>query len=89
MKSFKITISGMVQGVGYRYFCYRKAVEYNLRGYAKNLFNGNVEVVVQGDEGLIKDFIKELNMGSRYSSVKSLNIDEINSENEYLDFSIY
>ena len=89
MKSFKITISGTVHGVGFRYFCYKKAVEYNLSGYAKNLNNGNVEVVVQGNETLIKDYIKELIIGNRYASVKSVNAEEFDSKNEYLGFTVY
>lgn len=89
MKSFRIIISGMVQGVGYRYFCYKKAVEFNISGYAKNLYNGDVEVIAQGDEGLVSDFIKELKIGPRFSDVKSVNMEKIDSEKEYKQFSIY
>jgi acylphosphatase len=89
MKSIKIIISGLVQGVGYRYFCYKKALEYGIRGYAKNLYNGNVEVVAQGEKGLINDFIKDLNTGPYYAAVKSINTEEIESEKEYQEFSIY
>lgn len=89
MKSVKIIVSGLVQGVGYRYFCFKKANEYNIKGYAKNLYNGDVEVLAQGEEGLVKDFIKELNTGPAYASVKSLNIVETEDENEYREFSIY
>lgn len=89
MKSLKLTISGLVQGVGYRYFCYKKAIQYNIKGYAKNLYNGNVEVLAQGNEGLIKDFVIELNIGPHYASVKTINAEEIETEKVYEDFSIY
>ena len=89
MKSAKITISGLVQGVGYRYFCYKKALEYDIKGYAKNLYNGNVEVLAQGDESLIRGFIKDLNIGPHYASVKSLKAEETDDEKVYLEFSIY
>lgn len=89
MKSIKIIISGVVQGVGFRYFCYKKAAEYNITGYAKNLLNGDVEVVAQGEEGLVSDFIKELKTGPRYSNVKSVNMEKIDVEKEYSQFSIY
>jgi acylphosphatase len=89
MKSFKIIVSGLVQGVGYRYFCYKKAMEYDIKGYATNLYNGNVEVLAQGDESLIKDFIKDLNIGPHYASVKSLKVEETDAEKEYREFSIY
>jgi acylphosphatase len=89
MKCIKIIVGGLVQGVGYRYFCYKKAVEYGIQGSAKNLFNGNVEVIAQGEENFINDFIKELKNGSAHSSVKSLNIQDIECKNEYSGFSIY
>jgi acylphosphatase len=89
MRSVKLIVSGLVQGVGYRYFCSKKAIEYGIKGYARNLYNGNVEVLAQGDERLIKDFVKELNIGPHYASIKSINAEEIESEKEYEEFSIY
>lgn len=89
MMSYKIIVSGMVQGVGYRYFCYKKALEYNVCGYAKNLFNGDVEVVAQGESGLVNDFINELKIGPQLSKVNSVNIEKIDIEIEYPQFSIY
>jgi acylphosphatase len=89
MKCLKIIVSGAVQGVGYRYFCFRKAKEYGITGNARNLFNGDVEVIAQGEENLVNDFIIELNVGPSHASVKSLNIQEIECKNEYSGFSIY
>lgn len=89
MKTYKIIVSGVVQGVGFRYFCYKKATEFNITGYAKNLPNGNVEVTAQGNDGLVMDFINELKTGPRYSQVKSVNIEQFDGENEYSQFSIY
>lgn len=89
MKSYKIIVSGLVQGVGYRYFCYKKALQYGIFGYAKNLFNGNVEVVVQGDENLVKAFMNELNIGPHYASVKSLYVEEFQQDMAFKEFSIY
>lgn len=77
LKKIRITVNGLVQGVGYRYFCYRKAVEYNITGYAKNLFDGSVEVMAVGDESLIMDFVKELKIGPSNSFVKSLTFEEL------------
>jgi acylphosphatase len=41
-------VRGQVQGVGYRYFVIQKAHSLNLRGYVRNLSNGDVEVLAQG-----------------------------------------
>jgi acylphosphatase len=53
--STKFLVSGMVQGVGYRWFVARHARSLGLSGYARNLPDGRVEVVVQGPEGALPD----------------------------------
>ena len=89
MKRVKIIVTGVVQGVGYRYFCYKKAIELNINGFAKNLYNGNVEIDAEGNDGMIGDFLKEINIGPSYSSVKGLTITELKYEGKYTNFSIY
>ena len=62
MNCTHLIVSGRVQGVFFRANVRSKANELSLKGYAKNLENGNVEVVAQGDEEKIKeliDFIKK------------------------------
>lgn len=89
MTAAKIIVSGLVQGVGYRYFCYKKSQIYNLTGYAENLPNGDVELEVEGDKSMILDFIKELNIGPQNSRVKSVKFDFIPYEHKYDEFRMY
>jgi acylphosphatase len=89
MKCIKAIVSGVVQGVNYRYFCYQKATEMNIKGYAKNLYNGNVEVIANGEDGLIIDFIKLLKVGPKASKVNSVQVEELDLCEEYNDFSVY
>ncbi len=70
----EIVVSGMVQGIGFRYFTQRKARQYNLSGYVKNLPNGNVLCEVEGDEGIVRDFIKELKIGPAFSRVTNVQV---------------
>lgn len=56
-------VSGVVQGVGYRYFAMRKASAYAIKGFARNLVDGRVEVVAEGERGLVEQFIKDLRNG--------------------------
>jgi len=65
-----IIVSGIVQGVGFRYFIYRKAVELGLRGYVKNLFDGNVEIVVEGEKDKIQILIEHAKIGPRWLMLK-------------------
>lgn len=83
-----IIISGVVQGVGFRYFVYRKAGEYNLKGYVRNLYNEDVEIEVEGDKGMILDFIKDLKIGPRSAHVTGVNIEWKEFENSFPDFQI-
>jgi len=62
-KSVKITVSGIVQGVGFRWFVERNARAIGLSGTVRNLFNGNVEIKAKGTEKQIKELIKTLYNG--------------------------
>ena len=53
LKRAHIFVSGLVQGVCYRWFTEEKANKLGLTGWVKNLWDGRVEVVVEGEEGEI------------------------------------
>ncbi len=54
---------GRVQGVGYRAFCADEAMLLGIAGYAKNLPDGRVEVLAEGDESILRQFIERLREG--------------------------
>ncbi len=68
-------VSGMVQGVGYRYFAIRKASSYGINGFAKNLADGRVEIVAEGDRGIVEEFIKDLKRGPISAHVSDVRIE--------------
>ena len=55
-----ITISGLVQGIGFRPFVYRLAVRRGLKGYVRNLGDAGVEIDVSGDEDAIRGLLRDL-----------------------------
>ena len=59
MKTEKVLVEGIVQGVGFRPFVYRIATELELAGYVRNLGNV-VEIIIQGSDEKIVDFIFKL-----------------------------
>ncbi|MDP8221238.1 MAG: acylphosphatase, partial [Candidatus Stygibacter frigidus] len=61
-------ISGIVQGVGYRYFVLQAAHKYNIRGRVKNLSNGKVRVRAIGSN--LQSFENELWKGYVYYTVE-------------------
>lgn len=77
MKTVRAMVSGRVQGVGFRYFVKSHADRLGLNGYARNLVDGRVEVVAQGEAEAINNLLKQLDIGPRYSSVNSIEAAEI------------
>lgn len=63
---------GRVQGVGYRAFCADEATLLGVTGYAKNLSDGRVEVVAEGDESSLRQFVERLREGPRWSRVEDV-----------------
>lgn len=83
-----IIVKGIVQGVGFRWFVEREAKELGLVGYVKNLFNGDVEVEVEGDRSLIEELIKQLKVGNRPSHVTGVQVSWLEFQNKYNNFRI-
>jgi len=77
MKTLKIIITGIVQGVFFRKFIQEKAEQLGLNGFIRNLNNGSVEVVIEGKDesvNLMLDFCKQ---GPEHGEVKSVEYSEM------------
>ncbi len=83
-----IIVKGVVQGVGFRWFVEREATKLGIAGIVRNLSNGNVEVEVEGERGLIEELIVSLKVGNRLSRVTDVIIQWLNFENKYQNFQI-
>jgi acylphosphatase len=70
--SRRYLISGMVQGVGFRYFAMRAAVRQGVAGYAKNLHDGRVEAYAIGNEQSLANFRADLEAGPQGALVSSV-----------------
>jgi acylphosphatase len=89
MKRVLLTISGKVQGVCFRRYSQQKAQELGLTGYAKNLDNGKVSILLQGGSGAVDRFIAWSDVGVPQSRVDDILVEEDEADDIYLDFSIY
>ena len=65
-------VRGRVQGVGYRYFAQRAAVELGLTGYARNLDDGRVEVYAVGPVDKLSKLAGMLYRGPQWSDVRGV-----------------
>jgi acylphosphatase len=62
-------IRGRVQGVGYRYFVLGTAERLGVKGFVRNMYNGDVEVHAEADEATLQLFKLELERGPRMARV--------------------
>lgn len=68
----KFLISGSVQGVGFRYFTQRTSARHQVRGYVKNLADGRVEVLAEGNSTAVEAFRHDLAAGPTHSRVTEI-----------------
>lgn len=84
----KFVVSGVVQGVGFRFFTQRIAARHQVVGYVRNLSDGRVEALVEGDETAIENFKIELTAGPTNSSVEQIEEIVIEPNQIYSSFRI-
>jgi acylphosphatase len=73
----KCLVGGRVQGVFYRATAARRAQELAIRGYARNLPDGRVEVLALGDDAAVAEFVRWLWTGSSASKVTAVEVHEV------------
>jgi len=74
MKEIYCIVSGRVQMMMFRDFTLRKAEALGLKGSVRNLKNGTVEVIAQGEKEKLEAFIEYLNKGSLLSRVDKVEV---------------
>lgn len=70
MKAMKAWVYGRVQGVGFRYYTQREAKSLGVKGYAKNLDDGSVEVLICGEQQQVDALLNWLKVGPRTARVE-------------------
>ena len=81
VKRYKITFSGIVQGVGFRYETWRLAQKLELTGFVENLADGRVYAEIQGSNNQILHLIECLKSIPRIH-IENMKIEEIEIKNE-------
>ena len=84
-----LLIFGKVQGVGFRYWLYEKAIKKNIRGWVKNTIQGQVEALLIGDDDdNVNDLIKQCQKGPLSSNVSQVKIQDYKQEYSKKSFDI-
>ncbi|HUF05284.1 MAG TPA: acylphosphatase [Aridibacter sp.] len=84
----KFYVSGIVQGVGFRFFVQRSAAKHQVVGYVRNLADGRVEAYAEGSERALKDFYEDLLTGPKFSEVNEVEEIVADAAGEYSSFLI-
>jgi len=87
-KKIHLLISGNVQGVFYRMNAKNKADELSLTGWVRNTSDGKVEVLAEGKERDLKEFIKWCYNGSEGAKVDKVEVEWSDYENKFDKFKI-
>jgi len=81
-------VSGQVQGVGFRYYVNKMARRYNLTGWVRNLSDGRVEIMAEGEERDMDGFLVEIRKGSRWSTVSDVQTEWSEYQRKFRSFEI-
>lgn len=87
-KRLQIKIFGKVQGVSFRYYAKDAAQALGLTGYARNLSDGTVEIVAEGDEEKLAKLLNWSYDGSKAAKVDKVEESWFSPTGEYSDFKI-
>lgn len=88
MKRLKAIFSGMVQGVGFRMGTERLARQFAVTGYVRNLSDGNVEVVAEGEEDEVSAFLTSIRESSLKPYIRNLETSWQAANGEFRTFDI-
>ena len=77
-----------MQGVGFRYFVIDRAQDLRLAGTCRNLRDGDVEVIAEGEQGALEALLAALRVGPRMAHVQNVEAVWLPATNEFTSFSL-
>ncbi len=86
-KQLRALFSGSVQGVGFRFTAERIARHFEVTGFVRNLPDGKVEMVAEGEEIVVKDFLKAVEKAMS-SCVMDVQLSWSDAEGHYSGFGV-
>ena len=76
-RAARFLVAGRVQCVGFRFATAREARALGVRGWVRNLPDGSVETVAEGEEDAVSRYLARLKAGPRSSRVDTVAVDEL------------
>jgi acylphosphatase len=84
----KVIVKGIVQGVNFRYYSQRQAAKFNVSGWVKNLPDGSVAAVFEGDEQDVEAMVQWCRRGPPSAHVTELIAQPEEYRGEFSSFSV-
>ena len=84
----RIFISGRVQGVLFRDYTKNAAKEFGVFGFVRNLLDGQVEIVCEGEKESTEKFLEWCKQGSPLSKVENVEVSFEEHKGEFKDFEV-
>jgi len=73
-KSVRLYVEGLVQGVFFRSFIKENAERYNVKGFIRNLEDGRIEIILEGNSDDVNKMIELSKKGPKHSQIKEVEI---------------
>lgn len=88
MKRVYVVAGGVVQGVCFRYYAQRRAEELGVTGWVRNLSDGRIEAIFEGDDADVDSIVNWFRHGPPGALVREFSIDQQPYRGEFGDFSV-
>ncbi len=87
-KAVDLVVKGRVQGVGFRWFSRQQADRFGIKGWVKNLPNGDVEIFAEGERAAVDAFMETIRQGPSFAYVEEMLISEQPLDRSYSTFEV-
>ncbi len=88
MVEYRIIVDGLVQGVGFRVFSARCADDLGIEGYVRNVADGSVEIIAQGEPEELQAYVARLWRGPEAAKVAAVDVTDAAANNRYRGFEV-
>ncbi len=88
MPSWEVIVHGHVQGVGFRWYVLGCASRTGIKGYVRNLVDGSVMIIAQGNAEQFMLFCEQVRDGGSRARVTGMDITDLSGSKSYNDFTI-
>lgn len=87
-KAVELVVKGRVQGVGFRWFSRQQAERFGIKGWVKNLPNGDVAIFAEGEQAAVDAFMEAIQQGPSFAYVEEMLVSEQPVDHRYSTFEV-